>query len=77
MEDLVEDHLRESTAARVSTITSTWEGDVLEFHGLSALADLLRDILDLDDGVGLDDAKKVLLEKGVVQRGEVCADRRV
>ena len=66
MEDLVEDHLRESTAARVSTSTSTWEGDVLEFHGLSALADLLRDILDLDDGVRLHDAEEILFEQRVV-----------
>ena len=49
----------------------------LEFDRLSALSYLLRDVLDLDDRVGLDDAEEVLLEECVVQRGEMCTDRRV
>ena len=45
--------------------------------GLPALADLLGDVLDLDDRVRLDDAPEVLLEERVVQRREVRADRDV
>ena len=49
----------------------------LELDSLPSLSYLLRDVLNLDDGVGLDDAEKVLFEKGVVQRRKVCSDRRV
>ena len=46
----------------------------LELDRLPPLPDLLRDVLDLDDRVRLDDAEQVLLEQRVVQRGEVCSD---
>ncbi len=51
--------------------------DALQLDRLPALADLLRDVLDLDDQVWLDDAEQILLEQGVVQRGQVCPDRGV
>ena len=38
------------------------------------LKELRRNVRDLDDGVGLDDAQEVLLEEGVVEGGEVRAD---
>lgn len=41
---------------------------------LSTLSNLLCDVLDLDDGIGLDDAQKILLEERVVECGEVGAD---
>ena len=48
-----------------------------ELDRLPPLPDLLRDVLDLDDRVRLDDAEEVLLEQRVVQRGEMCPDRGV
>ena len=79
MEHLVEDHLRQPAAQRVSTggTAATARGDALELDGLAALPDLLRDVLDLDERVRLDDAQQVLLEQRVVERGEVRADGRV
>ena len=38
----------------------------LDLDRLAALPDLLRDVLDFDDAVGLDDPEKVLLEQLVV-----------
>ena len=49
----------------------------LELDSLPSLSYLLRDVLNLDDGVGLDDAEEVLLEKRIVQCGEMRADRCV
>lgn len=44
---------------------------------LLALPDLLRNVVNLDRRVRLDDPQQVLLEQRVVQRREVRADRRV
>ncbi len=44
------------------------EGDVLELDRLPALADLLRDVFDLDDRVRFDDSEQVLLQQRVVER---------
>ena len=49
----------------------------LDLDRLAALPDLLRDVLDLDDAVRLDDPQQVLLEQLVVQRAEVRPDRWV
>lgn len=49
----------------------------LELDRLPSLPDLLRDVLDLDDRVRLDDAEEILLKQRVVQRGEMRPDRGV
>ena len=49
----------------------------LRLDALPSLPDLLRDVLDLDDRVGLGDPEQVLPEQGVVQRGEMCPYRGV
>ncbi len=41
----------------------------LQLDLLPPLPDLLRDVLDLDDRVGLDDAEEVLFEQCVVECG--------
>lgn len=41
------------------------------------MPNLLRNVLDLNEFIRLHDPKYILLEKGVVQRREVRADRRV
>ena len=46
----------------------------LLLDGLPALPDLLRDVLDFNDRVRLDDPQQVLLQQRVVQRREVRAD---
>ena len=53
------------------------EWHVLELDRLPALADLLRDILYLNDRVRLDDPEEVLLQQCVIERREVCANGRV
>ena len=66
-----------STARQHMRTAATARGDALQLDGLAALPDLLRDVLDLDERVRLDDAQQVLLEQRVVQRGQMCADSRV
>ena len=53
------------------------ERHVLKLDRLPALADLLRDILYLNDRVRLDDPEEVLLQQCVIERREVCANGRV
>ena len=78
MEHLIQDHLRQSVDGSLSIYAAlSYTGDALQFDGLSALPDLLRDVFDLDDRVGLDDPEQILLQQGVVQRGQMCADSRV
>lgn len=47
---------------------------VLLLDCLPTLTDLLRDILDLDSRVRLNDSQKVLLQKRIVECREVSAD---
>ena len=50
---------------------------LLRLDALALLPDLLRDVLDLDDRVRLDDPEEVLLQQCVIERREVCANGRV
>ena len=75
MQHLVEDHLREPVQRRqVRPYIDMKPEDVLELDGLPVLSDLLRNVLDLNDRVRLDDAEQVLFEERVVECREVCAD---
>ena len=47
---------------------------VLGLDGLPPLTDYLRDMLDLDGGIGFDDTRKILLQEGVIERSEMRAD---
>lgn len=51
--------------------------DVLLLYGLPALLDLLSDVLDFDHGIRLHDTQEILLQQGVVERGEVSSYRDV
>lgn len=56
---------------------SNVNSDALRLDLLLSLAHLLRDIVNLNRRVRLDDAQQILLEQRVVQRREMRADRRV
>jgi hypothetical protein len=53
------------------------ESIVLSLDGLSALPNLLCDVLYLNDRIGPDDPQKILFEKGIAQSSEVRVDSRV
>lgn len=74
MEDLVQDHLRQPTKWKIQVSNGTGNmedisGYILELHRLPPLANLLCDVFDLHNRVGLDDSQQVLLEQGVIQCG--------
>jgi hypothetical protein len=52
------------------------ESIVLCLDGLTALPDLLCDVLYLNDRMGLDHPQKILFKKSTAQSGEVSADNR-
>ena len=51
--------------------------DLLLLDGLASLSNLLRDVLNLDHRVRLDDPKEVLLQESVVQRRKMCTNSDV
>jgi hypothetical protein len=62
----------------VSQYKKRREGEVvLCLDGLSALPDLLCDVLYRNDRIGLDYPQKILFEKGIARSGEMRADSRV
>jgi hypothetical protein len=77
MEYFIEHRLRESTKTRLSAnIKKGREGNQWYFTS-TALPDLLCDVLDLSNRIGLDDLQNISFEKGIAQSGEVRAGSRV